>query len=90
MTQKILLESLSMDLLRVALGLHRGSIQMASRFKEEALKRDYELNSQNLDPYIKKLLSKTKFLLESNKNAADDFLMYSTLFQNYAQKIPLS
>lgn len=87
MTQKILIESLSMDLLRVALGLHRGSLNMAKQFKEEALKREEELKSQDVSPYIKKLLTRVKpLLLEEGKQAADDFLMYSVMFQNFAKK----
>ncbi|MDO8570329.1 MAG: hypothetical protein Q7R97_01980 [Candidatus Daviesbacteria bacterium] len=41
--QKLIVESLAMDLKRVALGLYRGSNIMADRFKEEALKRSQEL-----------------------------------------------
>lgn len=91
MTQKILLQSLSMDLLRVALSLHRGSVQMANRFKEEALKRQDEIESKNPDPYLRKLLSNTKtVLMSTEKRTYEDILMYSILFQNYAQKMPLS
>lgn len=83
--QKIIIESLAMDLKRVALGLHRGSFNMANRFKKEALKRESELQGQTLDNYLKKLLEKTKLVL-SNKDpeVAEDILMYSTLFQNFA------
>lgn len=85
--QKIIIGSLAMDLKRVALGLHRGSFNMANRFKKEALKRESELENQHLDNYLKKLLEKTKLVL-SNKNpdVAEDILMYSTLFQNFALK----
>lgn len=84
MNQKILVESLSMDLLRVALGLHRGSLKMAQRFKEEALKRQNELNSLLISPYLKRLLSNSKKALGANKE--EDVLMYSVLFQNFASK----
>lgn len=86
-SQKIIIESLSMDLLRIALGLHRGSTQMANRFKEEALKRQCELEKQNPNPYIKKLLAHSKIALKSNDpTLAEDILMYSILFQNFARK----
>lgn len=39
--QKIIIESLAMDLKRIAIGLHRGSLKMANRFKDEALKREH-------------------------------------------------
>ena len=85
--QKIIIESLAMDLKRVALGLRRGSFKMAERFKEEALKRSRELENQNLNSYLKKLLQGTKEALRSDKKRmAEDALMYSTLFQNFALK----
>lgn len=87
MNQKVIIESLSMDLLRVALGLHRGSFKMAERFKEEALKRQNELDLQLAPSYLKKLILKSKDILEKdNHENAEDFLMYSVLFQNAARK----
>lgn len=88
MNQKIIIESLSMDLLRVALGLHRGSFKMAKRFKEEALERYKDLGYDSLkDNYLKSILEKVKQVLESEKQGKEeDLLMYSTLFQNYARK----
>lgn len=84
---KIIIESLSMDLLRVALGLHRGSYNMAKRFQEEALKREDELQDFELPPQLKKLLARSRPVLESaNQNNAEDILMYSVLFQNFARK----
>ena len=85
--QKIIIESLAMDLKRIALGLHRGSFKMADRFKEEALKRESELENQHSDKYLKKLLERTKQVLSSkDPGIAEDILMYSTLFQNFALK----
>lgn len=85
--QKLVIESLAMDLKRVALGLHRGSNAMANRFKEEVLKRVLELENQQPNIYLKKLLEKTKqILLNQNPDSAEDILMYSTLFQNYSLK----
>ncbi|MBU1000703.1 hypothetical protein KKE78_04905 [Patescibacteria group bacterium] len=87
MNQKLVIESLAMDLKRVALGLHRGSHSMANRFKEEALKRESELENYQLDSYLRNLLKKTKEILLSKKdNRAEDILMYSILFQNFALK----
>ncbi|MBI3486240.1 hypothetical protein HY025_04875 [Candidatus Daviesbacteria bacterium] len=87
MNQKIIIEALSMDLKRVALGLQRGSLKMAKRFKEEALEREKELEKQELNDYLKKLVKKSKrILLGKDEKMAEDALMYSTLFQNFAQK----
>ena len=85
---KIALESLSMDLLRVALGYHRGSILMAKRFTEEALKRKDEINVLEVKPYLAKILNKLpSVLLNEDKNRiAEDALMYSILCKNYAKK----
>lgn len=85
--QKIIIESLAMDLKRAALGFHRGSLHMAERFKKEALKRESELENLQMDQYIKRLLIDAKKVLLSEKtDKAEDILMYSTLFQNYAVK----
>ena len=90
MSQKIIIESLAMDLKRVALGFHRGSNAMANRFKEEALKREDELESQEVSDYLRTLIRKSREALKSDKNrVAEDALMYSTLFQNYSRRINL-
>lgn len=85
--QKIIIESLAMDLKRVALGLHRNSINMADRFKQEAQKRQAELKTFPLDNHLIKLINNTdKMLSGNNEGIAEDALMLSVLFQNYAQK----
>lgn len=85
--QKVIIESLALDLKRVAIGLHRGSNTMANRFRIEALKREAELENQKPDGYLKKLLEKSRKALENdNGQAAEDALMYSTLFQNFVLK----
>lgn len=85
--QKMIIASLAMDLKRVALGLHRGSVNMANRFKQEALQRMEELVSKHMDDYLGTLLVKTKATLTRNdERVAEDALMYSTLFQNFSQK----
>lgn len=85
--QKLAVESLAMDLKRIALGLYRGSYAMANRFKDEALKRELELENQQPDSYLRKLLERTRqVLLNQNPDSAEDALMYSTLFQNYRLK----
>lgn len=71
-----------MDLKRVALGLHRNSPNVASRFKQEALKRSKELEEQQTDPYVQKLLVNIKIAVENKEDA----LMYSILFQNFVLK----
>ena len=88
MNTKIALESLSMDLKRVALGYYRGSDTMAKRFTEEALKRKKDVDMKEVKPYIEILLSSMEDDLsqENTKHIAEDALMYSTLFQNYCQK----
>lgn len=87
MNNKIILESLSMDLLRIAKGLYRGSDRMAERFLVEALLRKNEVKQSELKPYLKKILiAMEKSLKNSDKvKKAEDALMYSTLIRNYTQ-----
>lgn len=87
MNQKVIISSLALDLKRIALGLYRGSSATVSIFKAEALKRGGELENSNPNKYLINLWSKTKRTLEKNdEKAAEDTLMYSTLFQNFAVK----
>ena len=77
-----------MDLERVAMGYQRGSVKMADRFLEEALKRRNEIDQKKVRPYIKDLLFQLDNLKneKDKKKVAEDALMYSILFQNYSQK----
>lgn len=77
------LGALAMDLKRVALAYHRGSMIVAERFHEEALERKKEIDTKELKPYLQKLLNSIeKIKDEKQDKAAEDALMYSTLFQN--------
>ena len=85
MNNKQTLGALAMDLKRVALGYFRGSNVMADKFYLEALKRRSELDSKNLKPYLTIYLNKLdKLVKEEKKKAAEDALLYSTIFQNAA------
>lgn len=87
MSNKIVLESLSMDLLRVAKGLYRGSDRTAERFLEEALLRKNEVKQNEIKPYLKRILIAMEKSLKSTDKVkkAEDALMYSTLIRNYSQ-----
>ena len=78
--------SLAMDLKRMAMFINRGSWKNAERFKEEALKRWEEIDEKKLKPYIKKYYNQLPEILnqKDKKEIAEDALMYSTIFQNYA------
>ncbi len=80
-SQKIILQSLSMDLLRAAMGRHRGSHAMADRFIKESQKR-----IQELDPtFSTKIINNLNKVLETpSTRQAEDLLMYSTLIRNRA------
>lgn len=88
MKNKIAIESLSMDLLRVALGYHRDSEKMAKRFSVEAIKRCSEIEKTEVEPYFAKVLDKIKDMFENvdGSRIAEDALMYSIICKNYANK----
>lgn len=83
MKNKIALESLAMDLKRVALGYHNNSLKMAERFKTEAMARKSEVDIEEIKPYLRVVLEKTEKL---DYNSSEDALMFSTLIQNYTRK----
>jgi len=85
MKNEIILSSLAMDLKRVAIGLDRGSLKMAERFYEEAMKRKQELDLSNLKQYIKNVIFEVERLFKEKDNdkKAEGFLMYSTILQNF-------
>lgn len=85
MKNKIVLSSLALDLKRIALALYHQSFKTADKFSQEALLRIEEINTKKLPLYIKKIISDLKNHLGKSKNqkTAEDFLMYSTIIQNY-------
>jgi hypothetical protein len=64
MNNKIILSSLALDLRRVAIGYQRGSVKMAERFLDEALKRESEVDRTTIKPYLQNLLMKVNKRLE--------------------------
>lgn len=88
MNNQQILQALSMDLIRVAIGYHRGSNRMAERFVMEIKKREEGIMVEDIKPYMRKIL-RSMFLAINNTNCekvAEDSLMYSTLIRNYCQK----
>jgi hypothetical protein len=79
------LSSLSMDLKRVALGLHNGSLDVAERFTKEAIQRKNETNISILPLYLREILNNLEVSLSVSDmgKRSEDALMYSTLIQNY-------
>lgn len=84
----ISLSSLAMDLKRAALGSFRGSAQVANRFFNEALERRQEISKNEVAPYIYRALNNIEKLKKEKdfQKRAEDALMYSTIFQNFAIK----
>lgn len=83
MNNKQIFGALAMDLKRAALGYYRGSTIMSKRFFQEALKRRNEIDRKNLKPYLVRFLNDIDNLQEEKKEkAAEDALLYSTIFQN--------
>ncbi len=85
MTTKYIIQALSQDLYRAAIGFHCGSQKTAQIFTKEAKQKITQLHEMQKDTYLDKLVSRTLPLLSEQKdNIADHLLMYSTLFKNYA------
>lgn len=75
-----------MDLKRIALAYHDGSNETAERFIVEANKRKNEIDQTQIKPYLLthiKSLDKV-FIRKDKLHLAEDALMYSQIFQNYA------
>jgi hypothetical protein len=81
---KMLIGSLSNDLLRVANLTYRGSHQAADRFFEEAKKWASQLDNYQLKTYIKKIIKDIQSETSLSMEKAEKFLMYSILLQNYS------
>lgn len=87
MNNKYILESLAMDLKRVAIGNHRKSFGMANRFYEEALKRKKEVDFSTIKDYLRVILNNIEKMKDKNaEEISEQALMYSTLIQNYTQR----
>lgn len=87
MNNQFILESLAMDLKRVAIGNHRKSYRMAKRFYEEAMKRKNEVDVSNVRKYLVDILEKIEKMKDQDpETISEHALMYSTLIQNYTQK----
>ncbi len=89
MNNKILLESMALDLKRVALGSHSHSTKMAERFLQEVFKRNEMLDTTSLSNSLKKILRNmtSQLKLESTQRLADDALMYSTLLLSFSKRL---
>lgn len=82
----IAISSLAMYLKRIALAFHNGSNETGERFIIEANKRKSEIDKDLIKPYlINHINSLQKTFERSDKlHLAEDALMYSQIFQNYA------
>jgi len=88
-TTKMLIGSLSNDLLRVANLTYRGSNTAAAKFMTESERWVQELSEHETKPYIANIIADIKLHSKHKLNLelADKFLMYSTLLQNYTLHI---
>lgn len=83
-----LLASLSMDLVRVAMGYKRGSVRMADRFSQEAKARCVELRDAQLQEHIQKILVDVLLIMDHEDKVivAEKSLMYSALIQTHVNR----
>lgn len=82
----IAISSLAMDLKRIALAFHNGSNETGERFIIEANKRKSEIEIGQIKPYLVDHINSLDkvFDREDKLHLAEDALMYSQIFQNYA------
>lgn len=86
MKNKQILGALALDLKRVAVGLNRGSVVMAERFLQEAVKRKNEIDIASIKPYLSTFLKKIDNIKkDGGQKSAEEALMYSIIFQNASQ-----
>lgn len=85
MKNRIALSSFTMDLKRIALGIYHNSPATVEKFSQEALLRIAETDITKLEPYMQNILAQVNrtLLKPKNQKIAEDYLMYSTLIQNY-------
>lgn len=86
--KKLLIGSLSNDLLRVASLVQRGSNRAAEKFFQEAKKWAIQLSNYELKEYIVKIIEDIKSETTLTMEKAEKLLMYSILLQNYSLKLP--
>jgi hypothetical protein len=81
MNNATILQSIALDLKRVAIGYNAGSFKMADRFLEEAIKRKMQLNMQMLSDSVKKVVIMIEEIGKSSNYhyRADRALTYSTI-----------
>lgn len=87
MNNRVLLQAMALDLKRVALGYHSGSIKMAEKFTAETVKRSFLLDKNTLPLAIHKTVNNIQNP-DSNSNTqklADDALMFSNILLSYSR-----
>lgn len=82
--KKMLIGSLSNDLMRVASLTQRGSDQAAQRFFLEAKKWAKELSKYKFKSYILQIIKDIQSETNLSIEKAEKFLMYGILLQNYS------
>ena len=88
MGNKSALSSLALDLKRIAIAYHRGSVTMGNRFTQETTRWINEIDTTQIPTYISRLLKNIDTTLKNSDKqfVAENSLMYSTLLQNYFQQ----
>lgn len=82
----IAISSLAMDLKRIALAFYNGSNETGERFIIEANKRINEIDTTTVKSYLIDCIKRLKIIFNRSDKLylAEDALMYSQIFQNYA------
>jgi hypothetical protein len=89
MNNKLLLESIALDLKRVAIGTQAHSLKMSERFLQEVFKRRKMLVEAELSEPIKSSLNHMEMKLfdKNSTRLAEDALMFSNIFLSFAKQL---
>ena len=86
--KKMLIGSLSNDLMRVASLTQRGSNEAAHTFFVEAKKWAEQLSKYTFKKYILQIIQDIQTETTLSLEKAETFLMYGILLQNYSLHLP--
>lgn len=88
MNNKQLLQAISLDLKRAAIGFHSNSQKMAERFLQESIKRIERIDTSALPQTLRKtILTASQKLSTPTATTDEDALTYSTILLSFSKQL---